>query len=435
MNVRDLMLLLILVGGLAACGGPEAGVAVVASDETDAHAGHDHDAEELSDLDRPVAELMAARCEHEMATHACAECRYEVGVVRADDELFDPEAGGVLAALEVVAAPAFAVREAPAEVVLDGNRTVVVTPMAEGVVTAVRVDLGSTVAAGETVLELECPSYREAAAALVGRLADEAVAAAAVAREEDLFQRRICPEKDLLEATARLAAAVAERRGVEGRLLALGLDEGDLGRLREGGAPGRLRVRSPLAGEVVERRVSVGSRVAAGDPLLVVADTTRLWVMAELRESDLEAALDLGRVAAEVEVAAWPGRVFAGRLERLGGTFDPAMRTVAARIVVDDPERRLRAGMFATVRLRLAGAGSAIVVPREAVLEDEGRSFVFVHVEGPYWIRRPVRLGAALGEAVEVAEGLAIGERIVSAGAFLLKSDVLRAKMGAGCAD
>lgn len=429
MNVRALLLLTVL-GAALACGGPQP---TATADHADV--GDDHEGDEVSDLDRPVAELMAARCEHQMAAHECAECRYEVGVVRADDDLFDPAAGGVLAVHEVAAGPASTVREVPGEVVLDGNRTVVVTPLAEGVVTAVRVDLGSRVAAGEAILELECPSFREAAAALVGRLADETAAAAAVAREEDLFERRICPEKDLLEARARLAAAVAERRAVESRLLALGLDEGDLERLRTGQPPGRLPVRSPLAGEVVERRASVGSRVSAGDPLVVVADTSRLWVVAQLRESDLEAALAVDRPAAEVVVAAWPGRVFDGHLERLAGTLDPVTRTIGARIVVDNAERLLRAGMFATVRLRLAGSGSAIVVPREAVLEDEGRSFVFVHVDGPYWVRRPVRLGAALGAAVEIAGGLAVGDRIVTTGAFLFKSDVLRAKMGAGCAD
>jgi cobalt-zinc-cadmium efflux system membrane fusion protein len=76
-----------------------------------------------------------------------------------------------------------------------------------------------------------------------------------------------------------------------------------------------------------------------------------------------------------------------------------------------------------------------VLVPRDAVLEDEGRSFAFVHVEGPFWARRPVRVGSSRGDRVEVVDGLAPGDRIVTSGAFLLKSDVLRSKMGAGCAD
>jgi cobalt-zinc-cadmium efflux system membrane fusion protein len=74
-------------------------------------------------------------------------------------------------------------------------------------------------------------------------------------------------------------------------------------------------------------------------------------------------------------------------------------------------------------------------VPRAAVLTDEGRSFVFVHHHGEFFVRRPVETGRSSVDWVEVKQGLAGGEVLASAGAFLLKSDVLRSKMGAGCAD
>ena len=82
-----------------------------------------------------------------------------------------------------------------------------------------------------------------------------------------------------------------------------------------------------------------------------------------------------------------------------------------------------------------AAAGSAIVVPREAVLEDEGRAFVFVHHHGDYFVRRPVVPGRSWGEWVEIVDGLEPSQTLVAEGAFLMKSDVLRSKMGAGCAD
>ena len=76
-----------------------------------------------------------------------------------------------------------------------------------------------------------------------------------------------------------------------------------------------------------------------------------------------------------------------------------------------------------------------LAVPSEAVLEDEGRSFVFVRLEGPYFVRRPVAVEHSEGGFVEVTGSLAAGDEVVARGAFLLKSDVLRSKMGAGCAD
>jgi len=107
-----------------------------------------------------------------------------------------------------------------------------------------------------------------------------------------------------------------------------------------------------------------------------------------------------------------------------------------ARVVVPNPEGLLRPGMFARVDLLLPdGAGEAVALPEEAVLEDEGRTFVFVRATPELFARRPVVPGRAAGGWLEIAGGLRGGETVVARGAFLLKSDVLRAKMGAGCAD
>ena len=110
-------------------------------------------------------------------------------------------------------------------------------------------------------------------------------------------------------------------------------------------------------------------------------------------------------------------------------------RTARARIVVPNPRGALRPGMFVTVRIAGPSGGAAVAVPKVAVLADKGRTFVFVHHEGDYWVRRPVTLGRRLEDKVEIVAGLAPGQRIIADGSFLLKSDVLRSKMGAGCAD
>ena len=93
------------------------------------------------------------------------------------------------------------------------------------------------------------------------------------------------------------------------------------------------------------------------------------------------------------------------------------------------------AGMFASVRVYLPGAEETVAVPKDAVLEDEGRAFAFVHHHGDYYVRRPVTLGRRWAGQIEIRDGLREADTIVAEGAFLLKSDVLRSKMGAGCAD
>jgi cobalt-zinc-cadmium efflux system membrane fusion protein len=91
--------------------------------------------------------------------------------------------------------------------------------------------------------------------------------------------------------------------------------------------------------------------------------------------------------------------------------------------------------MFAAVDLYLPGDAEGLTVPRGAVLSDEGRSFVFVKLDGDYFLRRPVETGRVGLDWIEITKGLDAGKTVATDGAFLLKSDVLRSKMGAGCAD
>lgn len=396
---------------------------------------------ESSDLDRPVAELKAAVCEHRVPTYACDECRYEVGVVKAEAELFDPARGGTLELAKVSPRPLASNRDLTGEVRLNEERAVYLSPRAPGVVHAIRVDLGARVAAGQVLFEVESPEFRQAKADLSRAWAAAGLAEATAARERELFEKRICPQKDLLEAEAARASARAEVRAVTGRLLGLGLDPKEIEALAATPASsesGLLPVRAPFAGTVLERSLSLGAQALPGDELVLLADTSRVWVLTAIHEREVAAVLEAragGAVEADVIVPAYPGRTFRGRVDHVGGTLDEATRTAKARVVVENPGDLLRSGMFAKVRLRVACEGGPLAVPSEAVLEDEGRSFVFVRLEGPYFVRRPVAVEHSEGGFVEVTGDLAAGDEVVSRGSFLLKSDVLRSKMGAGCAD
>jgi membrane fusion protein, heavy metal efflux system len=181
-----------------------------------------------------------------------------------------------------------------------------------------------------------------------------------------------------------------------------------------------------------------GELVKPDESIVTVGDVSSVWVWADLHEDQLGRVLDAQRAArlrAEVAVKAFPDAAFPGTVDFVGPSMDERTRTVKVRVAVANRDARLRAGMFASVRIFLPGREEALAVPAAAVLSDEGRSFVFVHHHGDYWIRRPVEPGRRWGDWVEVKQGLAGGETLAADGAFLLKSDVLRSKMGAGCAD
>jgi len=400
--------------------------------------GHGHGAEG-SDLDRPVDELFAAECEHGVKTHACAECRYEVGVARVPAEL---RSGGLVHTATVGRQRADATVALTGEVAFDETRVVHLASRVEGLIRDVHVTLGQPLAAGDPLVEVDSVALGEAESAYLESRARLALARRGAERQAALARERITSERELLAARAEARTADIELRAARERLLRLGMTPEDVQTLDSaelGSADGRVVLRAPRAGVVLKMHAVPGESVDAGEEILLLGDPSSLWVWADLYEGDLaavEAQRAQGALPAVVRVKAFPDAEFAGTLDHLSATMDEETRTLKVRIAVANPDGRLRAGMFADVSLAVAGAGAEVLaVPKAALLEDEGRSFAFVHREGEYFVRRPVEPGREWGDWVEVAGGLQGGETIVTEGAFLLKSDVLRSKMGAGCAD
>lgn len=390
-------------------------------------AAHNHDEhEEASDLDRPVSELVAATCEHQRRTFECDDCRYEVGFVRAPAALVE---AGLFATTRPerrqVAAPVVLT----GEVRFDERRVGHVSTQVEGLIRKVHVTLGDRVDKGAPLVEIESVAvgqeqirYREAQGELE-------LARQSHARMSELRRENIASEKELLQSRRELDAAELRAEGARATLQRLGAG-GTMG--------GRLVLRAPLDGTVLAMHAVSGEVARPDAPLLTVGDHAAVWVWADLYERDLGAvrAAPAGApLAARITVKAYPGDEFRGTVDWLSPVMDERSRTVKARVQVDNAQGRLLAGMFARVELFLPGTEAALSLPSEAVLTDEGRAFVFVHHEGDYWVRRPVELGRRWAQWVEIRGGVTPAQTVVADGAFLMKSDVLRSKMGAGCAD
>jgi membrane fusion protein, heavy metal efflux system len=426
---------------LACRGAPEAQPRGAGEPKQEEH-GHGHRAEaeeqEASDLDRPVDELLAATCEHGKKTFECDECRYEVGVVRVPAKLVD---GGLLkkatAARRRVEAPV----ALTGEVRFDERRVTHLSPRVEGAVRKVHATLGEHVTRGQALVELESVQLGEAESEYLSAQASLRLARASADRQAQLRGEQISSEKEWLLARQELEAAQIRARAAEEKLTRLGVARGDVARLADAGrssGDGGLVVRAPADGIVLEMHAVAGELVKPDESILTIGDVSSVWVWADLLEDQLGRVLDAqraGKLRADVVVKAFPDAAFPGTVDFVGPSMDERTRTVKVRVGVANPDARLRSGMFASVRIFLPGAEEALAVPAAALLSDEGRSFVFVHHHGDYWIRRPVEPGRRWAGWVEVKGGLAGGEALASDGAFLLKSDVLRSKMGAGCAD
>jgi Cu(I)/Ag(I) efflux system membrane fusion protein len=183
-------------------------------------------------------------------------------------------------------------------------------------------------------------------------------------------------------------------------------------------------IRSPVAGYVTARNVVAGGAVQPGAPLFEVADLSRVWLLAEVFEHDA-ARLRLGQKAT-LELSAYPGERFAGRVQFIFPTVDPRTRTFRVRLEFPNSQGpsgvKLRPGMYGDVSLALPSA-SGLVVPAEALVDTGEQQYVFVARGAGRFEPRPVRVGAREGERVQITEGLAEGDVVVTTGNFLLDSE------------
>ncbi|MCD7097741.1 efflux RND transporter periplasmic adaptor subunit [Stenotrophomonas sp. MMGLT7] len=223
----------------------------------------------------------------------------------------------------------------------------------------------------------------------------------------------------LAEAQALAAADSAPARelraAAQRRLAALGLPPG--ARVRGG----RIAIAAPADGVLTEIGVREGELAAAGTLMFRINGNAGVWLEAALPQAD-SAGIGPGSVA-RVRVDAWPGEVFDGRVQALLPQVDAATRSRRARIVLDNADGRLAAGMFAEVELEATPAAAQLLVPSEALIEGQGPARVIVaDGEGRF---RPVavRAGRSGGGMTEILAGLREGEQVVASGQFLIDSE------------
>lgn len=199
-------------------------------------------------------------------------------------------------------------------------------------------------------------------------------------------------------------------------------------------APGGLALRSPVSGTVLERNVALGQLADPAKPLFRIADLRTLWLIVHAFERD---AVRLAPGAsARVALAALPGESFGGTIARIGQQVDPASRTVDVRIDLPNPRGRLKPGMSASAAVPIGTQGRPVLTVPAAALQRLGERWcVFIPAPasegaGRFQIRAVAR-GRDLDGEVEVLDGLAATDRVVSDGAFVLKAEVDK-RAGAG---
>lgn len=237
------------------------------------------------------------------------------------------------------------------------------------------------------------------------------------ARLESLFGSEAVPERRVIEARHVESDAAADLATAEHRLR----QYQGIHRAGEQQPAGRIAVRSPIAGMLVQVRVAPGEFVEEGRVLFDVVDVERLWLEARIPEVDLARTREVHGAWFEVDGIDAPFELSPESVVAHGGVVDDASRTAPLIFEVPNPERVLAVGMFADVNVVTEAPRTVVAVPRSAVVDEGGESVAYVEREGETFERRRLTLGVRDRDFVEIREGLAPGDRVVTEGAYLVR--------------
>jgi len=189
-----------------------------------------------------------------------------------------------------------------------------------------------------------------------------------------------------------------------------------------------LELRAPISGQVIERHGTVGEAVDTARELYTITDLDSVWVIAEIKEKDI-ASVRVGQPVT-VRVLAYPHDTFTDEIVLVGNEVEPKTRTIEARVELKNSGGRLKPGMFADLEIITSVVGDVIVIPDEALQTMDSQQVVFVAVSDEAFTKRVVTVGHEHDSRCEITGGLTEGERIVTSGSFVLKSELLKGELG-----
>ncbi len=297
------------------------------------------------------------------------------------------------------------------------NTTPVITQVG-GPVSRILVVPGQQVKAGQPMLDVSSPDYSQLLDAYLKAADSYRLADKNYVRAQDLYQHHAIAQRDLEQAESDRNQAQADLNAAEQGMKILGIkNPADLAKAPSSAL---IPVLAPIGGEVVERLVSPGQVVQAGQTqAFTISDLRTVWVLANVYQADLAAVRSGDDVV--VQNDAYPGN-FHGRISYVSPALDPNTRTLQARIVVDNPGEKLKRDMYCTVTVTAGSIPNAIAVPDSSVLRDDNNQpFVYLAVGANQFGRRDVEIGQSLNGRTQILKGISPGEKVVADGSLFLQ--------------
>lgn len=301
---------------------------------------------------------------------------------------------------------------------LDSPQNVEVRARVEGFIDEARFTEGVEIQQGDILFELDPKPYRERLAAANGSMAEANAALNKyqkdVARLAPLVERRAIPQQDLDNALASVDVGKAGVITAQARVESAQLDVG------------YCEIRSPITGLIGAKQVSIGELVGKGEPTLLATLSTLdpIWFYCNVSEVDYMIAegkirntgLEISKIPLTLILASGPEHAEKGSVVFIDRAVDVKTGTLRIRAEFPNPQKILRPGMFARIRMDLGNRNDCIQIPERAVVEMQGRAFVWVIDKAGIANQRPVKLADLVNYNYIVTDGLSVGDRIVVEG-------------------
>jgi membrane fusion protein, heavy metal efflux system len=320
-------------------------------------------------------------------------------------------------------------RDFPGTVTPNQHALAEITALVRGRVIDVYADLGQEVKAGSLLALLNSGELGMAQSAYLKAGAKLYVAERAYRRAQALLEEKVIGLAEAQRREGEMISARAEKRESHDRLLLLGMTDEDIRKMdRDQTIRSYVPILAPFDGRVINRNITKGEVVETTEKLFAVADLSEVWVLGNIPEKDIPFIRQEGTGQTqkiEILLNAYPNEVFHGKITYVGDVLEARTRTMNLRIEVPNPDRKLKPEMFATIRVYSEPEKNVLAVPEQAIQRERDRKFVFVQRDEETYEVRDVSLGESNGEIVKVLDGLREGDKIVTAGSFILKSELL----------
>jgi len=308
----------------------------------------------------------------------------------------------------------------PGEIRVNKDKSAHIVPRVPGIVQEVKKKLGDSVSKGELLAIIESRDLADVKSAYLTGLERLTLARANFTREEKLWEKKISSEQEYINAKQALAEAQIGLRSAEQKLHALDFTEEYLKELPDlpDDSFTRYEIVAPFDGTIVSKHITVGEVIGNESEIFIISDLNTVWVDISVYQKDLP-YIQKGQT---VVIAARHGvPEIKGAISYVGQIIGEDTRTALARIIIPNPQKQYRPGIFVTAKVTVDEIDAPLLIPKSSLQIVEGKTCVFIQDEDGFE-PRPVELGRTNEIYVEVISGLAVGQRYVAKGAFILKA-------------